>query len=69
MAMTTGFMAGATIVFSIPVGLAMLEQKDHKQMDLTANMLNKQNNQDQGFKIIIQVVVILVLIYLQPNHI
>ncbi|MCO5387343.1 MAG: ethanolamine utilization protein EutH [Desulfosporosinus sp.] len=27
MAMTTGYMAGATIVFSIPVGLAMLEKK------------------------------------------
>ena len=34
MAMTTGYMAGATIVFSIPVGLAMLEKKDHKYMAL-----------------------------------
>jgi len=34
MAMITGFMAGATIVFSIPVGLAMLEPKDHKYMAL-----------------------------------
>lgn len=29
MAMVTGYMAGATIVFSIPVGLAMLDKKDH----------------------------------------
>lgn len=34
MAMITGFMAGATIVFSIPVGLAMLDKKDHKYMAL-----------------------------------
>lgn len=34
MAMITGYMAGATIVFSIPVGLAMLEKKDHKYMAL-----------------------------------
>ncbi|ATW25331.1 ethanolamine utilization protein EutH [Candidatus Formimonas warabiya] len=34
MAMVTGYMAGATIVFSIPVGLAMLEKKDHKYMAL-----------------------------------
>ncbi len=34
MAMTTGYMAGATIVFSIPVGLAMLRKKDHKYMAL-----------------------------------
>ena len=34
MAMTTGYMAGATIVFSIPVGLAMLQKKDHKYMAL-----------------------------------
>ncbi|WP_372366429.1 ethanolamine utilization protein EutH [Candidatus Uabimicrobium sp. HlEnr_7] len=34
MAMTTGYMAGATIVFSIPVGLAMIEKKDHKYMAL-----------------------------------
>lgn len=34
MAMVTGYMAGATIVFSIPVGLAMLEKKDHKYMSL-----------------------------------
>ena len=30
----TGFMAGATIIFSIPVGLAMLEKKDHHYMAL-----------------------------------
>lgn len=34
MAMFTGTMAGATIVFSIPVGLTMLEQRDHKYMAL-----------------------------------
>ncbi|WP_299231273.1 ethanolamine utilization protein EutH [uncultured Halomonas sp.] len=34
MAMVVGFMAGATIIFSIPVGLAMLEKKDHKYMAL-----------------------------------
>lgn len=34
MAMTIGYMAGATIVFSIPVGLAMIEKKDHKYMAL-----------------------------------
>jgi ethanolamine transporter len=34
MAMTIGFMAGATIVFSIPVGLTMLEKRDHKYMAL-----------------------------------
>jgi ethanolamine transporter len=33
-AMTTGYMAGATIVFSIPVGLAMLQKRDHKYMAL-----------------------------------
>ncbi len=34
MAMVTGYMAGATIVFSIPVGLTMLEKRDHKYMAL-----------------------------------
>ena len=34
MAMVVGFMSGATIVFSIPVGLTMLEKKDHKYMAL-----------------------------------
>lgn len=34
MAMMIGYMAGATIVFSIPVGLALLEKKDHKYMAL-----------------------------------
>jgi ethanolamine transporter len=34
MAMMVGYMAGATIVFSIPVGLALLEQKDHKYLAL-----------------------------------
>ncbi len=34
MAMMTGYMAGATIVFSIPVGLALLEKRDHKYMAL-----------------------------------
>ena len=33
-AMIVGYMAGATIVFSIPVGLAMLEEPDHKYMAL-----------------------------------
>jgi ethanolamine transporter len=33
-AMVTGYMAGATIVFSIPVGLAMLDKRDHKYMAL-----------------------------------
>lgn len=35
-AMTTGYMAGATIVFSIPVGLAMLEKRDHQYLALGA---------------------------------
>jgi len=30
----TGFMAGPTIIFSIPVGLAMLDKKDHRYMAL-----------------------------------
>ena len=34
MAMMNGYMAGATIVFSIPVGLAMLDKKDHPYMAL-----------------------------------
>jgi ethanolamine transporter len=34
MAMVAGYMAGATLVFSIPVGLAMLEREDHKYMAL-----------------------------------
>jgi len=34
MALTTGFMGGATIVFSIPMGLAMLDKRDHKYMAL-----------------------------------
>ena len=34
MASITGFMAGATIIFTIPVGLAMLEKSDHKYMAL-----------------------------------
>lgn len=34
MALVVGFMAGATIIFSIPVGLAMLAKKDHKYMAL-----------------------------------
>lgn len=34
MALIVGFMAGATIVFSIPVGLAMLDKRDHKYMAL-----------------------------------
>jgi ethanolamine transporter len=34
MAMITGYMAGATIVFSIPMGLAMLDKRDHKYMAL-----------------------------------
>lgn len=34
MAMVVGFMAGATIIFSIPVGLAMLNKRDHKYMAL-----------------------------------
>ncbi|MQA10719.1 MAG: ethanolamine utilization protein EutH [Pseudonocardiaceae bacterium] len=34
MAAVTGYMAGATIVFSIPVGLAMLQTRDHKYMAL-----------------------------------
>lgn len=33
-AMVIGFMAGATITFSIPVGLAMLQRSDHKYMAL-----------------------------------
>ncbi len=32
--MVVGFMAGATIIFSIPVGLAMLNKRDHKYMAL-----------------------------------
>ena len=34
MAMTTGYMAGATIVFSIPVGLKMIQKKDQKYLAL-----------------------------------
>lgn len=34
MAMINGYMAGATIVFSIPVGLKMINKKDHKYMAL-----------------------------------
>lgn len=34
MASIIGYMAGATIVFSIPVGLAMLDHRDHKYMAL-----------------------------------
>lgn len=34
MALVVGFMAGATIVFSIPMGLAMLDRRDHKYMAL-----------------------------------
>ncbi|MBI3861537.1 MAG: ethanolamine utilization protein EutH [Planctomycetia bacterium] len=34
MAMMTGYMAGATIVFSIPMGLAMLDKQDHPYMAL-----------------------------------
>ncbi|MDN4526625.1 ethanolamine utilization protein EutH [Fictibacillus fluitans] len=34
MAMSVGYMSGATIVFSIPVGLAMLDKRDHKYMAL-----------------------------------
>lgn len=34
MAMVVGYMGGATIVFSIPVGLAMLDKRDHKYMAL-----------------------------------
>ena len=34
MATITGYMAGATIVFSIPVGLAMLDKQDHPYMAL-----------------------------------
>lgn len=34
MAAIVGYMAGATLVFSIPVGLAMLEREDHKYMAL-----------------------------------
>lgn len=34
MAMIIGFMCGATIVFSIPMGLAMLDRRDHKYMAL-----------------------------------
>ncbi len=33
-AMVIGYMAGATIVFSVPVGLAMLQKKDHPYMAL-----------------------------------
>ena len=34
MALIVGFMAGATIVFSIPMGLAMLDKRDHKYLAL-----------------------------------
>ena len=36
MAMITGYMAGATIVFTIPVALKMLEKKDQKYLALGA---------------------------------
>lgn len=32
--MVTGFMAGATIVFTVPVGLAMLQKTDQRYMAL-----------------------------------
>lgn len=34
MAMVVGYMAGATIVFSIPVGLALVDKQDHKYLAL-----------------------------------
>lgn len=34
MALVVGYMSGATIVFSIPMGLAMLDKRDHKYMAL-----------------------------------
>lgn len=34
MAMVVGYMSGATIIFTIPVGLAMLDRRDHKYMAL-----------------------------------
>ncbi|MBQ9042905.1 MAG: ethanolamine utilization protein EutH [Eggerthellaceae bacterium] len=34
MAMFTGFMAGATIVYSLPIGLRMVDKKDHKYLAL-----------------------------------
>lgn len=34
MAMVVGYMAGATIVFSIPVGLSMLDKRDHRYLAL-----------------------------------
>ena len=34
MAMVVGYTSGATIIFSIPVGLAMLQKSDHKYMAL-----------------------------------
>lgn len=34
MALVVGYTAGATIVFSIPMGLAMLDKRDHKYMAL-----------------------------------
>ncbi len=34
MALIVGFMSGATIVFSVPMGLAMLDKRDHKYMAL-----------------------------------
>ena len=34
MAMITGYMAGATLVFSIPVGLKMINKRDHKYLAL-----------------------------------
>ena len=34
LAMIVGYMAGATIIFSIPVGLAMLDKREHKYLAL-----------------------------------
>jgi ethanolamine transporter len=34
MAMFTGYMAGATIVYSVPIGLRMVQKKDHKYFAL-----------------------------------
>ena len=34
MAMYIGFMAGATIVYSLPIGLRMVEERDHKYLAL-----------------------------------
>ena len=53
MALIVGYMAGATIVFSIPMGLAMLDKRDHKYMALgiMSGVFNDSNRCIYRFRI------------------